>query len=250
MLMRYHVASLLLFVAAGLACPTGANGADQRSSPELAEAMRQLAEGHESHYRQRIVPLCQAGNIDAQIAHGRYLISKREYDEAERWLSKAASASSAEGQYSLGFLYLQVTPQRLTESRSWMEKASNQGHAMASAVMQLFERRARVGPSNQLSVMDILEGAALLGRLKTQAMSQHDVRCTGHTPEAFQGVVDASSASCIKEIHSAFGDWVAPMRSKEVGTLWGQCVNREILKPTRVEYVDYARCLWSAPTSP
>lgn len=248
--MRHHIVSIFLLASASLSWPSVAFAVDQRNGPDLARAMRQLADGHESEYRKQISALCEAGDTDAQVAYGHFLIAKREYGEAERWLTKAAATGSADGQYSLGVLYFQVTPQRLPEAKLWMEKASRQGHARAFAVVQMFNKKARVGPGNQLSVVDILEGTALLGQLKTETLSVREIKCTGRTPESFQAAFKASSSTCETEVHSIFGDWVVPERSKEVGVLWGQCVNREILKPSGISYAEFMRCRSSPPTSP
>lgn len=211
-------------------------------SPQLASARLKLADGQEAAYRQELLALCKAGNTEAQIAYGRFLTLKGEHAEAEHWLKTAAAGNSAEAQYLLGFLYLQVVPQRTQEAKIWMEKASKQGYSVATSVLQRWNRKASIGPQAQLSVLEIVEAGAAFSRVKMQSLPARDILCTGHAPEGFAEAAEASFQVCSKEVHTAFGDWISEARSKEVGMAWGHCFNREILKPSGMDYSEFLKC--------
>lgn len=210
--------------------------------PRLAAARLKLADGHEAEYRQELLALCKAGNTEAQIDLGRFLALKGEHAEAERWLKTAAVGNSPESQYMLGFLYLQMVPQRIQEARMWMEKASRQGHGLATSILQSWNRMQSVGPQGQLSVREIVENGSTFLRVKLQSLPARDILCTGHTAEAFAKAMEASMQACSSEVRATFGDWITEQKSKEVGMALGQCFNREILKPSGTDYSEFLRC--------
>lgn len=209
--------------------------------PQLAAARLKLADGHEAEYRQELLALCKAGNTEAQIAYGRHLALKGEHAEAERWLKTAALGNSAEAQYMLGFLYSQMVPQRTQEARMWMEKASRQGHGLATSILQSWNRLA-VGPSGMLSVSGSVETGATLLRAKVLSLPNRDLLCTGHTLDAFAQAMDASLQACSDEARATFGDFISEERAKEVGLAFAHCFNREILRPSGQEYSEFLRC--------
>lgn len=242
---RKHMQPLLaavFCVVAALSAPDA--GAGSGTDAKLSDAMLELSKGNEDGYRRLILRLCEKGNLDSQLAYGKFLIAKREYVEAERWLNEAAKSESSESQYMLGFLYLQMVPARLDKAKQLFDMASKKGHARAAAVLQMLDRKPRSGPPGKASVLDILEGAATMGRVKVDDTPERDVRCSGHTPDSFKTAVAAAHRACLAEVHKANGDWVSTDQAKSVGIQWAQCTNREVFAAGGTSYQAYMQCRW------
>lgn len=233
-------AALCVFVT--LSCPVARAASNQEA--KLSDAMIELSKGNEDGYRRSILRLCEKGDLDAQLAYGKFLIAKREYAEAERWLVQAAKSETSESQYMLGFLYLQAVPARLDKAKQLFEQASKKGHARATAVLQMFDRKPRPGPPGKTSVLDILEGAAAMGRIKMDDTPQRDMQCAGHTPESYRTAVESAYGVCLAEVHKANGDWVPSDQAKAVGMQWAQCTNRQVIAAGGTSYQAFMQCRW------
>jgi hypothetical protein len=213
-------------------------------SAELVSAMQQLSKRNEAEYRRQITALCERGDANAQVLYGRFLITKQEFVEAERWLKRAAAQGSAESQFALGLLFTQLNPPQFPEVKLWMGKAASQGDARAKAVLRQFERKPRGNNPNLVSVLDIAEGAEVFARLNIEGASDRKVECSGHTRAAFNVAAAEAIDACSSQLQQQHGEWVDVGAAKSVGLAWGQCVNREILRPTKVRYEDFMRCNW------
>jgi TPR repeat protein len=54
--------------------------------------------------------------------------------EAERWLLKSAGGGDADGRYTLGGYYMMMKPD-IVKAKYWLEKAAEQGHEEAKAML-------------------------------------------------------------------------------------------------------------------
>ena len=88
-----------------------------------------------------------AGYAPAQSLYG-YILEKAEYnEEAAQYFRRAAEQGDADGQYGLGILYAagEGVARDAGTARDWLERAGNQGHALAVVALSQAFLSGRLG---------------------------------------------------------------------------------------------------------
>jgi hypothetical protein len=215
-------------------------------SRELRFAVEQLISGHESVFRSEIRKLCEAGEVEAQLTYGRFLVQKAENAEAERWLKSAAKSGSPDAQYHLGVLYLQTKPGRAEEARTWLSTAAGNGHKRAAHLLAMFDKPMHTR-DGKLNVKEVLDDSVVIGKLKAESLSDNAIACYRHTRTTYDAALDHAMSNCVVRTRTNFGEWVDPETAKSMGISFAKCVNEEMLRPKNMSYDDLIQCYRTGP---
>lgn len=83
-----------------------------------------------------LLKLAEKGDLNSQTELGRLYYDKENYDEAFKWLEKAALSGSAEAQYLLGQYYEKVI-KNFVDGGDWYFKAASQNYTPAQICLSI-----------------------------------------------------------------------------------------------------------------